>query len=390
MRLTARIHNDRMRIALLTRALDYGGAERQLVTLAKGLHERGHHVVVAVLYTGGPLETELRDAGVPIYSLDKAGRWDIVRFMFRLVRFVNVETPDILHGFLAFQNILTVLLKLIFPQMRIVWGIRDSEMSDDRYDWLEANLYRIECWLSRFADLIIANSRAGLRHCIARGFPQNRTIAIPNGIDVIRFTPNRNAGRQLRLEWGVRDGQPLIGVVGRLDPIKGHPTFLKAAALLAERRTEVRFICVGDGPDHYQRELRALGRQLGLGDKLIWAGGRDDMPALYNALDVVVSSSWSEGFSNVICEAMACGTSCVVTDVGDSAWIVGNMGEIVPPNSPEDLAGGIEIALGKICASDHHREGLRRMINDRFSVRELICKTESSLTCISRASESTS
>jgi glycosyltransferase involved in cell wall biosynthesis len=380
-----------VKIALLTRALDYGGAERQLVTLAIGLHERGHHVVVTVFYAGGPLETELRDAGVPVYCLDKTGRWDMVSFMLRLVRFVNRETPDILHGYLAFPNILTVFLKLIFPGMRIVWGIRDSDMSADRYDWLEGNLYRIECLLSRFADLIITNSRAGLLHCIARGFPENRTIAIPNGIDVTRFSPNKNAGQELRLEWGVRDSQSLIGIVGRLDPMKDHPTFLKAAALLAEKRKDVRFICVGDGPDDYQRELCALGRQVGLGDKLIWTGGRDDMPALYNALDVVVSSScYGEGFSNVIGEAMACGTSCVVTDVGDSAWIVGNTGEVVRPNSPEALVSGIEISLRKIRASDRHREGLRRVINDRFSVRELICKTESSLMHISRGSEATS
>src|SRR5215470_14987403 len=102
-----------MKILFLTRALDYGGAERQLITLASGLRRRGHHVAVAVFYEGGALEPDLKQAGVSVHSLRKAGRWDMIGFLLRLVRLVRHEKPDILHGYLAFQNTLTVPLKLI-------------------------------------------------------------------------------------------------------------------------------------------------------------------------------------------------------------------------------------------------------------------------------------
>ena len=134
----------------------------------------------------------------------------------------------------------------------------------------------------------------------------------------------------MRLEWGIAECEKLIGQVGRLDPMKDHSTFLKAAALLAHERKDVRFVCVGEGPTGYRDELYSLAKTLGLASRLIWAGSRRDMPAVYNAFDVAVSSSrWGEGLPNVIAEAMACGVPCVVTDVGDSAFVVDKLGVVV-------------------------------------------------------------
>lgn len=367
-----------MKILFLTRALTYGGAERQLVTLAKGLRRRGHEVTVAVLYEGGALESELCDAGVSLHLLHKTSRWDTIGFLLRLVRFVKSEKPDIIHGYLAFQNILTVVLRLVYPGMHIVWGIRNSDLPPER-DKLETLLHRAEGSLSRFADLIIVNSTAGMRDCIERGFPKKRVISIPNGIDTDRFRPEKAAGAKLRVVCGVQPHEKLVGLVGRLDPMKDHPTFLKAAALVAQRRSDLRFMCVGDGPTNYREELVALAKSLHLSEQLIWLESRDDMIAVYNALDVVVSASSLEGFSNVIAEAMACGTPCVVTDVGDSARIVGAMGEVVPLKDPHALATAVENTLSRISADCYQEEELRHTIAERFSVSRLITSTEVSL-----------
>ncbi len=112
--------------------------------------------------------------------------------------------------------------------------------------------------------------------------------------------------------------------------MKDHVTFLRAAAQIAKGSNALRFVCVGDGPSGYRRELQGRARGLGLTDRFVWAGKRTDMPAVYNALDILCQSSASEGFPNVIAETMACGVPCVATDVGDSARIVGGMGVIVP------------------------------------------------------------
>lgn len=369
-----------MRIAFLIRSLDFGGAERQLVALAKGLRRQGHQVTVAVFYAGGRLEKDLREAGVPVIALEKRARWDVFSFAWRLIKFIREQRPDALHSYLGIPNILTVLLKPIFPRMRMAWGVRASNMELDQYDWTARVSYQIERLLSRFADLIIVNSRAGLRYAEMNGFPKERMIVIPNGIDTEAFDMDAEQRERVRAEWQVSASEILVGLVGRLDPMKDHPAFLKAVASLVERRNDLRFVCVGDGPSDYREKLHRMSEQLDLSGKLTWAGARSDMKAVYNALDMIVSaSSYGEGFSNVIGEAMACGVGCVVTDVGDSAWIVGASGEIAPPANAEALAASIAKLADRIRAGVHDREQNRQQVIDRFSVIELETQTEAAL-----------
>lgn len=364
-----------MKIVFLIRSLDYGGAERQLVVLTKGLHERGYSVQVAVFYPKGPLEKDLLDFGVTVHVLNKRERWDVFFFLVHLIQFLSHEKPDILHSYLGIPNIFAVLLKPIFPSMRVVWGVRSSNVDLDRYDWLARLSYQVECRLSRFADLIIVNSHAGLDYAVAHGFTKNKMVVIHNGIDTGRFRPIPEARKRVRAEWGVSDNETLIGLVARLDPMKDHPTFIKAAALLIQERKDVRFVCVGDGPASYKSELVALANYLGLKEKLIWAGSRDDMPAVYNALDIASSSSYGEGLPNVIGEAMACGVPCVVTDVGDSAWIVGEMGELVEPKNPQALAETWNKMIMPHLAKNLVGQKVRERIVKSFGVDALVNRT---------------
>ncbi len=373
-----------MKIAFLIRSLNPGGAERQLVTLAKGLYERGHSVRVAVFYPGGSLEDELREQGITVESLDKRGRWEAFDFLRRLIEFMRRENPDVLHSYLCVANILAAILTQILPRSRVAWGVRASNMDLDRYDWTARLAYRAECFLSRFVDLIIVNSHAGFAYARSQGFPENKMMVIPNGIDTDRFRPNKESGRNIRAEWNIRNDEKLIGLVGRLDPMKDHPTFLRAAAQLARQRKDLRFVCVGDGPATYRQELLALSAELGLAEQLIWTGARQDMPAVYNALDVVVSSSYTEGFPNVIGEAMSCGVPCVVTNVGDSAWVVGDTGEVIPPQKPDRLSIAIETLIENIERTGYETNINRQHIIERFSVTALVAKTESALLLLSQ------
>ena len=280
----------RVKITLLTRSLNRGGAETQLVALAQGLHDLGHSVQVVVFYANGPLEKTLRTAGIPLQVLHKAGRWAIPGFLFRLISVIHQQKPDILHGYLVLPNILTVLLKMISPKCRIVWGIRASNMNLTQYDWTARVLYRIECALSRFADLIILNSNAGLDYAVNHGFKRTRMVVIPNGIDADRYRPNFSARSQMRQQWGLADFIKVIGLVGRFDPMKDHPTFVRAAAELAKERDDVRFVCVGGGPSSYRRRITKLCEELDVLKHFLFPGILNDMPAVYNAMDVLVSS----------------------------------------------------------------------------------------------------
>ena len=363
-----------VRLLFLTRSLSYGGSERQLIALAKGLRKRGASVAVATFYSGGSLRRELESTGVSVESLGKRARWDVLGFFWRLLQLVRRIQPTILHGYLATANILTVLLKLFYPSAKIVWGLRASNMELERYGYIEQIQSWVECKLSHFADLIVVNSHAGLDFAARKGFSQDKMVVIPNGIDVERFHPDPLSRNGKRQAWGILDREQLIGLVGRLDPMKGHDTFIKAAAIFSRGHDNIRYICVGDGPEAFKQKLVELSKEVGLGHRLIWMSAGDDVEAIYNALDLVTScSSYGEGFSNVIGEAMACGIPCVVTDVGDAKRIVGDTGYVVVPGNPPALASVWQMVL-EAGGNEKARRGqrARERIIEHFSLERLI------------------
>lgn len=334
------------RIVFLIRDLAYGGAQRQLLTLAKGLCRDGAEVVVLHFYHGR-MESELRSSGVRVVCLEKKGRWDLLKFVRRLYLTIREIKPTVLHSYMAESNLLSAVLKPFLPGVRVVWGLRDSKPDAALYGMAARMSFQMGRMLSNIPDLIIANSRSGREFYGSIGFPKDKLTVVPNGIDIGRFSMDRKAGQELRKEWDVSPGQTLFGLIGRMNPMKDHATFFKAAAIVARESSEARFICIGDGPAYYKAEIKELSASLGIGDRIIWSDGRPDMPAVYNALDVLVSaSSFGEGFSNVIGEAMACGVPCLVTDVGDSAWLVDETGFSVEPENPEALANAIRRFLG--------------------------------------------
>lgn len=368
-------------LLILTRALEIGGAERQIVNLAAGLTRRNWRVAIAVFYGGGSLETEARAAGVEIIDLGKTGRWDVLGFLIRLVREVRLWRPDVLYSFLAGANVLSALLQPLMKVRHLVWGLRASNMDHSQYDRTTRLFHAVEARLSGRPDLIVANSRAGMMHAVTAGFPHSNLRHIPNGIAIEQFAPDASAGRDQRRRWGISDQDFLVGVVARLDPMKGHSTFLEAADLLRERYPAMHFACIGDGRRDFAESLRAKASALGLDDTLTWVGTSKEPVAAFNALDLLCSPSiFGEGFSNAISEAMACGVPCVVTDVGDSALIVGQLGIVVEPGRPDMLAD----AIGTLHERNESGRSLaaRKRIVAEFSTDTMVDRTAKLLTSL--------
>lgn len=361
-------------IVLLIPSLDIGGAEVQLVNLARGLHENSNDLTVLTFYNSGKLLDDLKSSGVPTLSLEKRGRWDIFGFLRRYAIMLNEIKPDVVYSFLGTPNIIASLMKPFSTGGKIVWGIRYSEIELHHYDLLSRFSYRIERLLSFLPDMIIANSEAGREYAHKRGFPWEKIVVVYNGIDTDRFFISPEGGKRLRSEWKIEEGERLIGTVGRFDPIKDYETFLSAASIVAKKFDNARFIFVGDGPKEYIDSLKALAERLGLKGKIVWAGYRNDMNGVYNALDIIVSSSASEGFSNVICEAMACGVYPVVTNVGDSATIVGGHGRVVNPSDPNGLAEGIISCLLDDRMISPNK--IRERIVKNFNIDLMVSRTE--------------
>lgn len=376
----------RPRVLFLIRSLGRGGAERQLAALATAMRRSGRDVSVACFYAGGAFQRELVAAGVPVIDLRKRNRWDIAGFLWRLWRAFRHNRPDIVHGYLTVGNLLSLLAKLADRHTRVLWGVRSSYIDRNRYDWMSRLTFRFSRRLSHLADGIIVNSWAGAAHHAALGYPSARITVVPNGIDTHRFRFDPDGRAHWRGEWNVPEDAALVGLVGRLDPMKDHPTFLRAAAMLAARDPRWRFVCVGAGGDSgYARTLASLAEELGLHGRLVWAGPRDDMPAVYSALDIAASTSYGEGFPNTVAEAMACGRPCVATDVGDSARIVGACGAVVAARDPAAFAAGLEKTWGLLapCAEG---SGLRAMarsrIEETFALEALLRNSEAAFRAV--------
>ena len=328
-------------IFFLIRSLNIGGTERQLIELVKGLDRNHFDITVGLFYNEGALIEEIKSMPwIHVVSLNKSGRWDIIRFVLRFIKLLKSLQPDILYSFLPDANIAGLIAGRLSGVKRVVWGVRASNMDVSRYDWLARTSLRLSAFLSKFPDAIIVNSHAGKEFHRGIGYSTNRMMVIPNGICTDRFKPDYSAGLKVRDEWGIDEETITIGLIGRLDPMKDHATFLRAVKIFNQEEHSVRFVCIGDGKEPYKSEIHSLCRTLGLNGSLIWAEEMEDMPSVYNAIDIVTSSSIGEGFPNVIGEAMACGVHCVVTDVGDSAIIVGETGVIVNPEDPQALADG--------------------------------------------------
>lgn len=370
-----------VKVTLLAWSRESGGAERQFVNLACGLRRRGHDVLVVVFFPNRYVESALRAADTPYRVLGVRGRWDAYRYFVRFLAEVLNRDQEIVYAFLQAPNLLTVPVKLLHRKTSVVWGIRTSDLRT-RSSTLSGLVTWLERRLSPVADLVIANSFHGRDDAIALGFDRTAVTVIHNGIDTEAFRPDPDAGAKLRAEWGIAAGERIVGLVGRFETKKDHDTFLRAAAFAAREHAELRFVCVGERPASARPDLEAQARILGLADRVIWAGFRQDMPAVYGALDVAtLTSSFGEGFPNVVAEAMACGLPCVVTDVGDAALIVGDLGWVVQPRSPRALADAWSAALAQERNSGI-RDRRRRRIEENYSLERMIDRTEQSLAAL--------
>lgn len=370
-----------MKILFLVRSLENGGAERQLAILASELGRRGHSVAIAVLYKRGEYQREIDSSLVRIIDLKKKSRWDIVPFTSRLLRMVREESPDIVHGYLSAGNVAAAIGCLGCPGAKLVWGVRDGGMEAKSYGWMTRLTGQLLRRLARRADLIIFNSQSGSRWWCENGYATIQNACVPNGVDVSYFQPDPVAGSVTRQRWGVPSGVSLVGMIARVDPAKDYSTFLRAASSIAGNYPNTRFICLGSGPAAEKNRLISLAGRLGLEERILWPESTRDMRGVYNALDVVCLASKSEGFPNVVAEAMACGRPVVASDTGDASLITGNLGRIVPVGDVRALADALAAALSNRSADP---ETMRARITNYFGVETLAVRTEEALDLLGR------
>ena len=374
-------HVDRLRVLLLLRALSVGGVERQAIQMARGLALRGHRVRVAAFYPAA-LDHELPGPNPDLLVVGKRGRGDIARFGWRLGRSAAVWRPDLVYSFLPVPNLVAGMLRPLFwRRVALVWGVRGTPLEVARYDWLQRVSLRLEQLASRLPDLVIANSEAGAAWAEGPRFGARRVVAIGNGIDTGRFRPASLVERaDARAVLGIPAAVPAIAVVARLDPMKDHSTFLQALAIAADADPDLVAIIAGDGPPSVRARLEAEAGALGIAGRLVWVAAPPDVRTIYAAADLLcLPSAFGEGFPNVVGEAMACGLLCVVTQVGDSARVVGETGWVVAPRNPQVLAAALLDCLRSIRENPGLKLAARRRIIDNFALEAMISATDRAL-----------
>ncbi len=353
--------------------LDTGGAEAMLFKLLKATNAEVEAQVLSLM-EGGANARRIETLGVPVGFLGMArGSIPGPEAIGRLRQVMREFRPDLVQGWMYHGNLAAWLaVRMCAPRPRLFWNLRQT-LYDIRLESRQTRwLIRLGARLSPTADKIIYNSEVSARQHELAGYTAGKRVVIPNGFDIGIMEAQTDARQSVRKEFGFAPDALLVGQVARYHPMKGHLRMLLAAASVWQKNPRARFLLVGLGVTRNNLALADQIRALGLDEKVILAGERADIARLMAAMDILVSASeWGEGFPNVVGEAMACGTPCVVTDVGDSAWVVGECGRIVPPRDTDALSKTIVALL----LDDGLRKELgykaRQRIQDLFSIEKV-------------------
>ena len=335
---------ERYHVLHIVTGLGDGGAEAVLSRLC-GTNGRFVHSVVSLMGEGkyGPV---LKKMGVPVYVLDMPRGRISMRGVASLYRLIASVRPDVVQTWMYHADFVGGVVARISGVRAVCWNLRHSTMEQDYVKKSSRLVLKACALLSRFVPaVIVCCANKALEVHVGAGYDRGRMMVIVNGCDTRRFCPDGLVRDKLRREFGIPSTEVLLGFVARYNPDKDHGTLLAALSRLKAGALFFRCALIGVGMSMENAALVELIRSNELQDRILLLGQREDIPAVMNVLDVHVMSSVSESFPNVLAEAMACGTPCVATDVGDAAEIVGNTGWVVPTSDAAALADAIGEAI---------------------------------------------
>jgi glycosyltransferase involved in cell wall biosynthesis len=363
----------KMDICHIITGLNDGGAEAALFRLCT--HDAGNRHHVVSLMDGGKYGPLLEAAGVRVTTLDMPRGKVTPSGLWRLWRRLRRDRPDVVQTWMYHADLLGGLAARLAGIANVNWGIRHTMLIPGTSSAGTILVAKICGRLSRLVPRnIICCARKAIEVHAGLGYDAGRMHVIPNGYDLSLYRPDREAGRAVRSALALPEQAKVIGLVARFDPLKDHDNLLGALALLKQRGKCPHCLLIGTGLDAQNDGLVARLRDLDLMDRVLLLGRRTDIPAVMNALDLHVMSSRSEAFPNVLAEAMACGTPCVSTNVGDAAAIVGDSGWIVPPEDSRVLADAIDGALAMMDEPDWaaRKTAAREHVEANFSIVRMV------------------
>lgn len=368
------------KIVFVITNLVMGGAEMMLYKLLSGLDRSRFSVSVVALMKSGPMGEKIQALGVPVHALGMTPGVPNPVYLIKLARWLRRERPQLVQTWLYHADLVGGIAAKLAGRIPVVWNIRHSTLGSEkrRLFWTVRACAQASHHIPHH---IICCSEASLRVHVAAGYAAEKMTVIPNGADLMGFKRDPEARRAVRHELGVSQDVPLIGLVARFHPQKDHRTFIEAAARLHRWRPDAHFVLCGEDIMAANHQLQAWIQHSGAAGCFHLLGLRMDMPRVTAALDIATSSSsFGEGFPNTILEAMACEVPCVVTDIGDSAAIVGDTGYVVDIHSPESLFQGCKrlIEAGPDFRTELGRAG-RRRVEEQYNLPNIVSRYEALL-----------
>ncbi|MEC9454197.1 MAG: glycosyltransferase [Pseudomonadota bacterium] len=346
------------RVMHVITGLDTGGAETQLALLVSARKAAGAEDIVVSLIPGGALRERLENAGVAVHDLGMQRGRPSLAGLLRLRSLIRRTKPRIVQSWMYHADLIATFALRFSGRKNVtplIWGIRCSDMNLADYGRSLRWTLRLCARYSHVADMVVANSEAGLMTHLNLGYLPRQSRVIDNGIDTARYRPDAASRAEVRAELGINPSAKLVAHVARVDPMKDHDTLLAAMREIPD----VELLLIGLGTESLasRQGWHALGR-------------RADVPRLLSACDLIVASSaYGEGFSNALAEGMASGLPAIATDVGDAARIVGDSGRIVPPRDARALAEAIhDVAFEPPEVHAERRIEARRSVEERFSM----------------------
>jgi glycosyltransferase involved in cell wall biosynthesis len=352
--------------------LNDGGAEAVLFRLCT--HDSAStHTVISLSGLGkyGPL---LLGKGIPTFALNMRPGWPSPLAFLKLVRLLRSQKPHVVQTWMYHADLFGGLAARVAGVRAVVWGIRASSLDSSQSKIGTLVLIKFLARFSFFipSQIVVCSKRAMGVHKLM-GYSNEKMSFVPNGYDLLEFSPNAAVRDGFRANLRLESNMPLIGMVGRFDPQKDHANLLRALSIVKKEGIAFRCVLVGSNTDDKNDELSALIKNFGLEAEMLLLGSKDGISTVMNGLDLHVLSSVTEAFPNVVAEAMACGTPCVVTDVGDAALIVGDTGWVVPLGNATELAVAISAALTELKKSDWNSRctAARDRIVQNFSIQKM-------------------
>ncbi|PZV19587.1 MAG: glycoside hydrolase [Pseudanabaena sp.] len=329
--------------------LSTGGAETMLYRLlAQTNRVRFEPVVISLIDKGNMLGDRIEALDIPVYTIGMRAGVPTFKAFQELARLVRQIKPQLIQGWMYHGNLAASLASwFYFSKKFVFWSIHHSINSLKSEKSSTIKIIKLGAYLSRLTAKIAFVSQASKTQHELLGYDQSRCLVIPNGFDTSIFSPSYEARLSVREELKIAPTSILIGLVCRYHPMKDHANFIQAAGLLLEKQPDVHFLLAGTGVSQTNQDLLDIIENGNISNNIHLLGERRDTPRLIASLDIMsLSSAYGEAFPLVVGEAMSCGVPCVVTDVGDSAWVVSDTGRVVPPKDSAALAKAWKDLIG--------------------------------------------